>query len=74
MASNTDLSRAFGSDTSSAIQHYINHGYAEGRSLDSFDASSYLSLNGDLQNAFGSDLNAATQHYVLHGFNEGRAI
>ena len=74
MASNTDLIRAFGSDTSSAVEHYINNGYAEGRSLNSFDASSYLSLNGDLQTALGSDLNAATQHYVLHGFNEGRVI
>ena len=73
MASNTDLITAFGSDTSSAIQHYVNFGYSEGRSLDSFDSSSYLSLNSDLQTAYGSDLNAA-QHYVLYGFNEGRVI
>ena len=74
MASNTDLIRAFGSDTSSAVQHYINHGYAESRSFDTFNASNYLALYSDLQSAFGSDLNAAAQHYVLHGFNEGRAI
>ena len=74
MASNTDLIRAFGSDTSSAVKHYINHGYSERRSFDTFNASNFLSLNGDLRTAFGTDTSAAIQHYVLYGFNEGRLV
>ena len=67
MASNTDLIRAFGSDTSSAVEHYINNGYAEGRSLNSL-MPQVIYLNRDLQTD-SFDLNV-TQHYVLHGFNE----
>ena len=74
LASNTDLIRAFGSDTTAAAEHYILHGYAESRSFDTFNASNYLSLNGDLRTAFGSDLNAAAKHYFESGSNEGRVF
>ena len=74
LASNGDLITAFGNDTSAATQHYVNNGYSESRSTDSFDATNYLTNNGDLIAAFGSDTAAATQHYVNHGYSEGRII
>ena len=64
---------AFGNDTSSATQHYVNHGYSESRSTDSFDEWSYLASHGDLLTAFGNDTSAATQHYVNHGYSESRS-
>ena len=62
---------AFGSNTSAATQHFINHGYAEGRSKDSFDEFSYLASYGDLIIAFGSDTSSATKHFINHGYAEG---
>ena len=35
-------------------KHYVNNGYSEGRSKDSFDEWSYLASNGDLITAFGN--------------------
>ena len=37
LASNGDLITAFGNDTSAAAEHFINSGYSESRSTDSFD-------------------------------------
>ena len=31
LANNSDLMAVFGNDTSAAIQHYVIHGYSEGR-------------------------------------------
>ena len=66
--------KAFGSDATEAIKHYISFGNSEGRSLTLFDAQSYLNNYADLRNAFGNDKELATKHYLEHGFNEGRVF
>jgi Ca2+-binding RTX toxin-like protein len=71
VASYVDLINAFRSDTNAATLHFINNGYAEGRSA-SFDVSWYLAKYSDLRGAFGTDANAGTLHYINNGFNEGR--
>ena len=74
LASNADLITAFGSQTTSAITHYIAHGISESRNTDSFDEKSYLASHADLLTAFGSDTTKATAHYVSNGFTENRAV
>ena len=66
------LIKAFGKDTTSAIQHFISYGKLEGRQTTLFNATSYLNNYGDLRNAFGVNEELATRHYVEYGFNEGR--
>ena len=73
LASNVDLLAAFGNSTFYAAEHFINHGYSESRSTDSFDEWSYLASHTDLINAFGNDTSDATQHYVNHGYSESRS-
>ncbi len=72
IASYGDLINAFGNDTEAAKSHYINHGYSEGRALDTFDEWGYLASNNDLMNAFGSDTTEAVKHYISYGNSEGR--
>ena len=48
LASNPDLIDAFGMDTVAAADHYTNYGQSEGRSLDTFNATNYLSNYADL--------------------------
>ena len=72
LASNLDLLTAFKDNTNSAAQHYINHGYAEGRNTTDFNPTNYLNNYADLTAAFGSNTEAATRHYINHGYAEGR--
>ena len=52
-----DLIMAFGTNGVAGTQHFVHHGFFEGRS-NSFDAEQYLANYADLQAAFGSDLDA----------------
>ena len=72
LASNLDLLTAFKDNTNSAAQHYINHGYAEGRNTTDFNPTNYLNNYADLTAAFGSNTEAATRHYISNGYAEGR--
>ena len=72
IASNPDLIRAFGIDTSAAAAHYINHGKSEGRSLTAFSAADYLAKYSDLSAAFGNNETLALKHYIQDGYSEGR--
>ena len=72
LASNTDLLTAFKDNTNSAAQHYINHGYAEGRNTTDFNPTNYLNNYADLTSAFGSNTESATRHYISNGYAEGR--
>ena len=72
LASHGDLISVYGSSSVSATEHYVTNGYAEGRSLDTFDEWSYLASNGDLISAYGSSAVSATEHYVTNGYAEGR--
>ena len=71
IASYGDLISGYGVNEEAATRHYIQHGYAEGRTV-TFDAQQYLNNYSDLQAAFGNDLDAATAHFIDHGFAEGR--
>ncbi|SJZ85141.1 beta strand repeat-containing protein [Consotaella salsifontis] len=70
-ASYNDLAQAFGTNTGSALDQYLNSGFFEGREV-SFDAAQYLANYQDLQTAFGDDLTAATEHFLTTGVNEHR--
>ena len=72
LASNNDLIKVFGSNTTDAIKHYISFGKSEGRLTDLFNAESYLNNYSDLKKAFGNDYASAKKHFVEYGFNEGR--
>ena len=50
---NVDLITAFGSNTSSAVQHFVQSGFAR-KETDSFDKWGYLASNTDLDDVFGS--------------------
>ena len=66
--------KAFGSNTSDAIKHYISYGKSEGRVTDGFNAESYLNTFSDVKGAFGNDHDLAKKHFVDHGFAEGRVF
>ncbi|RZM74421.1 CAP domain-containing protein [Leptolyngbya iicbica] len=73
-ASHGDLIQAFGSNAAALEAHYLNHGRAEGRAYNLFNAAQYLAAHGDLRAAFGNDLQAATLHYLQFGYQEGRSL
>jgi len=73
IASNPDLITAFGANAEASFDHYIDHGFAEGRSLNLFDGLEYLASNPDLITAFGANAEAGAHHYDSNGYNEGRA-
>ena len=62
----------FGTNIEAAKDHYIVHGYAEGRSTDSFSALNYLNNHSDLSNVFADNLEAAIRHFITNGDKEGR--
>ena len=66
--------KAFVSDTTAAIKHYISYGMTEGRGTDGFNAESYLNNNGDLKSTFGNDHDLAKRHFIEYGFAEGRVF
>lgn len=69
-----DLRNAFGYNSASLINHWLNHGISEGRVASPFfDAKWYLANNPDVAKAYGStNYKAAYDHFTHHGFNEGR--
>ena len=70
---NPDVAAAFGNDEAALLNHFINHGMAEGRrGSDSFDLAAYKKYNGDLVDAFGEDNKSYYLHYINNGKAEGR--
>lgn len=60
-----------------ALQHWINHGYNEGRvcnetNSNNFDWIYYLNLYPDLKDVGINTENKAMSHWLNHGHNEGR--
>lgn len=72
LASYGDLRHAFGQDSDAALQHYIDYGWHEGRTI-TFDSKEYLASNLDLLSANIAESEAAW-HYIRFGINEGRSI
>lgn len=71
IASYGDLINFFGNNPQAGFDHYVNHGFSEGRSA-IFDARLYIGAYADLRAAFGTNQDAATAHYIINGYNEGR--
>ena len=88
LASHADLIQAFGDIEQyggrgidglrdAGLSHYSSQGVREGRAIDTFDVSSYLSNYQDLRVAVpgedaGYDEVLATAHFIVHGYDEGR--
>ncbi len=73
LASHTDVLAAYGSTGNSALTHYLDYGYSESRSKDSFSELSYIASYSDLITAFGTNGTAGTAHFVSNGYSEGRS-
>ena len=72
IAGYADLRAAFGLNAQQGVDHYLNFGFAEGRSL-VFNGLDYIASYADLRSAFGTDATAGARHYIQFGANEGRA-
>ena len=72
IASYDDLVHAFGANTPAGKQHYLAHGYDEGRSV-TFDGLQYIATYGDLIHALGPAPKAGAEHFIQHGLGEERA-
>lgn len=72
----SDLKNAFGNDSTSLYNHYMNYGIGEGRAASqTFDVGYYLNNNADLINAFGlGNFKAAYNHFLTYGYKEGRDL
>jgi Ca2+-binding RTX toxin-like protein len=68
-----DLRAAFGTDAAAGLQHFAEHGFAEGRSL-SFNALDYIASYADLRAAFGADTTAGARHFIDFGAGENRSV
>lgn len=73
IASYADLRASLGSDAQAGLDHFLNFGAYEGRTV-IFDAWSYLAANADLIRAFGADASKAAAHYLQFGIAEGRSV
>ena len=70
---NSDVKSAFGIDDTATIEHFVEHGMAEGRRASAeFDLLAYMFRYPDLVAAFGWDLPQYYYHYILNGKAEGR--
>lgn len=68
-----DLKKAFRTDSSKLLNHYITNGVKEGRqAISTFNIVVYKSSNADLQKAFGNDMMAYVNHYIQYGYKENR--
>ena len=68
-----DLKKAYAWDEYALLQHFVEHGMAEGRQgSESFDVTAYRNRYPDLRKCCGNDLKSYYMHYVNYGKNEGR--
>lgn len=74
MAYHADLNFVYGNDPIAALEHFVNHGMAEGRQAnESFNVYAYRNRYEDLHYGYGEDLKGYYMHYVEHGEAEGRS-
>lgn len=68
-----DLASAFGSDEYGALQHFVEHGMAEGRQGSAeFNVIAYRNRYDDLRAGYGNDNKGYYLHYLYSGKVEGR--
>jgi endoglucanase len=73
IASYSDLIKAFGANETAGARHFLDHGWAEGRTIP-FNGLDYIASYGDLIRAFGANEQAGATHFIDNGFNEGRHV
>ena len=70
---NTDLQKAFGTNTAKYLEHFVEHGMDEGRQgSEEFNLSVYKKNYSDLVKVYGNKNNSYYLHYMNYGKNEGR--
>ena len=68
-----DLKKAFGTDSTKLLNHYLTSGVKEGRqAISTFNVAVYKANNADLQKTFGNDMMAYVNHYIQYGYKENR--
>lgn len=68
-----DLKATYGEDAVKLLNHFKNHGMAEGRQGSAeFDVKAYKARYADLQAAYGDNLKLYYEHYMTCGKKEGR--
>ena len=73
MEHHADLNAVYGNDPIGALEHFVNHGMAEGRQAsENFNVEAYRNRYEDLAYGYGDDLEGYYLHYVQHGVAEGR--
>ncbi len=73
IASYSDLIRGAGDNADIGLQHYLQHGYYEGRSA-TFNPLAYIASYSDLIWGAGDNRTVGLEHYIQHGFYEGRTV
>ena len=69
-----DLKKVYAWDEYALLQHFVEHGMAEGRQgSENFDVTAYRNRYPDLRKGYGSDLKGYYLHYVRSGQKEGRS-
>ncbi|MBQ9233606.1 MAG: hypothetical protein IJ167_06180 [Lachnospiraceae bacterium] len=69
----SDIKKAYGSNPTGALSHFVNNGMKEGRQASSeFNVTYYKNRYADLRNAYGTDLKKYYIHYINAGKKEGR--
>lgn len=70
---NPDIWRKYGFDPERVLQHFVEHGMAEGRRAHSrFDVNAYKQFNPDVAEHFENNLEKYYLHYINHGKAENR--
>ena len=79
MDNNPDVEAAYGTRSTAATTHYIQHGFSEGRNDDppigfppGFDGLQYIASHPDLIEALGADRFEGERHYLAHGRAKSR--
>ncbi|MFQ7263696.1 MAG: glycoside hydrolase family 25 protein [Lachnospiraceae bacterium] len=72
-SANPDVKRAYGTDDTAVLAHFVNYGMKEGRQAsENFNVWNYRGRYADLEAAFGNDLIQYYLHYLNNGIREGR--
>lgn len=72
---NADVKKAYGTNKTLLLNHFKNHGMAEGRvACADFNVRVYKEKNADLQKAFGNDYKKYFEHYMTYGYKEKRTV
>lgn len=70
---NSDMKQAYGTDSTSLLDHFLSTGMKEGRiACSTFNVHVYKDNNADLKAAYGDDLASYYTHFMNSGHSENR--